>query len=179
MDTQPHQPDGSGGDTASGSASASDIDVAGGEIDRRTQQFEERRVALDALSDEQLKARFWELSHQMMEPVVELARTHTSPSIERSILLRMGIDSVSSHGVVDRIHDRGLLGKGAGHVVLKVAHQLGVDVRAAAAAIAADDTVLDGLFTPTSAASSTAASSTAASTPATPTTATTTEGARR
>lgn len=174
MDTQPHQPDGSGGDTASGSASASDIDVAGGEIDRRTQQFEERRVALDALSDEQLKARFWELSHQMMEPVVELARTHTSPSIERSILLRMGIDSVSSHGVVDRIHDRGLLGKGAGHVVLKVAHQLGVDVRAAAAAIAADDTVLDGLFTPTS-----AASSTAASTPATPTTATTTEGARR
>ena len=170
MDTQPHQPDGSSGGTPSGTGS----DVAGGEIDRRAQQFEERRVALDALSDEQLKARFWELSHQMMEPVVELARTHTSPSIERSILLRMGIDSVSSHGVVDRIHDRGLLGKGAGHVVLKVAHQLGVDVRAAAAAIAADDTVLDGLFTPTS-----AASSTAASTPATPTTATTTEGARR
>ncbi len=169
MDTQPHQPDGSSGDTASDSASARDIDVAGGEIDRRTQQFEERRVALDALSDEQLKARFWELSHQMMEPVVELARTHTSPSIERSILLRMGIDSVSSHGVVDRIHDRGLLGKGAGHVVLKVAHQLGVDVRAAAAAIAADDTVLDGLFTPTS-----AAPTSAASTPAT-----TTEGARR
>ena len=174
MDTQPHQPDGSGGDTASGTASASDINVAGGEIDRRAQQFEERRVALDALSDEQLKARFWELSHQMMEPVVELARTHTSPSIERSILLRMGIDSVSSHGVVDRIHDRGLLGKGAGHVVLKVAHQLGVDVRAAAAAIAADDTVLDGLFTPTSAAPTSAASSTAASTPAT-----TIEGARR
>lgn len=174
MDTQPHQPDGSGGDTASGTASASDINVADGEIDRRAQQFEERRVALDALSDEQLKTRFWELSHQMMEPVVELARTHTSPSIERSILLRMGIDSVSSHGVVDRIHDRGLLGKGAGHVVLKVAHQLGVDVRAAAAAIAADDTVLDGLFTPTS-----AASSTAASTPATAPTATTTEGARR
>ena len=174
MDTQPHQPDGSSGDTASGTPSGTGSDVAGGEIDRRTRQFEERRVALDALSDEQLKARFWELSHQMMEPVVELARTHTSPSIERSILLRMGIDSVSSHGVVDRIHDRGLLGKGAGHVVLKVAHQLGVDVRAAAAAIAADDTVLDGLFTPTS-----AASSTAASTPATPPTATTTEGARR
>ena len=147
MDTQPHQPDGSSGGTPSGTGS----DVAGGEIDR------------------QLKARFWELSHQMMEPVVELARTHTSPSIERSILLRMGIDSVSSHGVVDRIHDRGLLGKGAGHVVLKVAHQLGVDVRAAAAAIAADDTVLDGLFTPTS-----AAPTSAASTPAT-----TTEGARR
>lgn len=137
--------------------------------DARLARFEQRRTQLDAMTDEQLKARFWELSHQMMEPVVELARTHTSPSIERSILLRMGIDSVSSHGVVDRIHDRGLLGKGAGHVVLKVAHQLGVDVRAAAAAIAADDTVLDGLFTPTSAAPTSAAS----------TTATTTEGARR
>ncbi len=137
--------------------------------DARLARFEQRRTQLDAMTDEQLKARFWELSHQMMEPVVELARTHTSPSIERSILLRMGIDSVSSHGVVDRIHDRGLLGKGAGHVVLKVAHQLGVDVRAAAAAIAADDTVLDGLFTPTS-----AAPTSAASTPAT-----TTEGARR
>lgn len=137
--------------------------------DARLARFEQRRTQLDAMTDEQLKARFWELSHQMMEPVVELARTHTSPSIERSILLRMGIDSVSSHGVVDRIHDRGLLGKGAGHVVLKVAHQLGVDVRAAAAAIAADDTVLDGLFTPTS-----AAPTSAASTPAT-----TTEEARR
>ncbi|AKT51335.1 D-ornithine 4,5-aminomutase subunit OraS [Arsenicicoccus sp. oral taxon 190] len=117
--------------------------------DARLARFEQRRTQLDAMSDAQLKDRFWELSHEMMKPVVELARTHTSPSIERSILLRMGIDSVSSHGVVDRIHDKGLLGKGAGHVVLKVAHQLGVDVRAAAAAIAADDTVLDGLFAST------------------------------
>ena len=32
--------------------------------------------------------------------IVDLARSHTSPSIERSVLLRMGIDSVSSQGVV-------------------------------------------------------------------------------
>ncbi|MCH8613728.1 D-ornithine 4,5-aminomutase subunit OraS [Arsenicicoccus dermatophilus] len=119
--------------------------------DERTARFARRQAELDAMSDEDLKARFWELSHQMMEPVVELARTHTSPSIERSILLRMGIDSVSSHGVVDKIHDKGLLGKGAGHVVLKVSHKLGCDVRAAATAITDDDSVLDGLFDTTTA----------------------------
>lgn len=114
--------------------------------DERTARFERRQAELAAMSDEELKERFWALSRQMMEPVVELARTHTSPSIERSVLLRMGIDSVSSHGVVDAIHDKGLLGKGAGHVVLRLAHQRGLDVRAAAAAILQDATVLDGLF---------------------------------
>jgi D-ornithine 4,5-aminomutase subunit alpha len=58
----------------------------------------------------------------------------------------MGIDSVSSQGVVKRIHDAGLLGKGAGHVVLKVSRKTGTDVRAAAQAILDDRTVLDGLF---------------------------------
>jgi D-ornithine 4,5-aminomutase subunit alpha len=78
--------------------------------------------------------------------MVDLARTHTSPSIERSVLLRMGIDSVSSQGVVSTIHDAGLLGKGAGHVLLRLAQRQGIDVRAAAAAVLADPTVLDGLF---------------------------------
>ena len=79
---------------------------------------------------------------------MDLAKTHTSPSIERSVLLRMGIDSVSSsHGVVDRIHDAGLLGKGAGHVVLKLSQKTGTDVRAAAAGDPRRPrTVLQGLF---------------------------------
>lgn len=78
----------------------------------RQQTFKQRQ--LDKLTDEQLKERFWQLTNQIVKPIVELAKTHTSPSIERSILLRMGIDSVSSHGVVQRILDAGLLGKGLG-----------------------------------------------------------------
>jgi len=58
----------------------------------------------------------------------------------------MGIDSVSSHGVVERIHEAGLLGKGAGQVLLKVAQKNGTDVRAAAAAILENKDVLQGLF---------------------------------
>ena len=114
--------------------------------DERIAHFEKRRAELNKLSDEQLKARFWELCNQVMNPIVDLARTHTSPSIERSVLLRMGIDSVSSHGVVDRIYEAGLLGKGAGHVVLKLSQKTGKTVREATAAILEDKEVLQGLF---------------------------------
>lgn len=112
----------------------------------RMARFEQRRAELKPLSDEQLKARFWELCDQVVAPIVDLARTHTSPSIERAVLLRMGIDSVSSHGVVDRIAEAGLLGKGAGHVLLKLSQKTGKDARAAAAAILENKDVLQGLF---------------------------------
>jgi len=112
----------------------------------RIARFEERRAPLAKLSDEELKARFWKLTNEVVAPIVDLARGHTSPSIERSVLLRMGVDSVSSQGVVKRILDAGLLGKGAGHVVLRVGRKTGKDVRAAAQAILDDATVLEGLF---------------------------------
>ncbi|MCL4808221.1 MAG: ornithine aminomutase [Thermoanaerobaculia bacterium] len=114
--------------------------------DDRITRFESRREALAKLSDEELKTRFWELTTRVVEPIVELAKGHTSPSIERSVLLRMGIDSVSSQGVVKRILDAGLLGKGAGHVVLRVGRKTGTDARGAAQAILDDATVLEGLF---------------------------------
>lgn len=112
----------------------------------RIAKFEQRRAELHQLSDEQLKARFWDLCNQVVEPIVDLARTHTSPSIERSVLLRMGIDSVTSQGVVSRVLEAGLLGKGAGHVVLKVAQKTGKDVRGAAAEIVENKDILNGLF---------------------------------
>jgi len=114
--------------------------------DSRIERFEKRREELKNMSDEELKTLFWQLCDQAVAPIVDLAKTHTSPSIERSVLLRMGIDSISSHGVVDRIYEAGLLGKGAGHVVLKLAKKNGTDVRAAAAAILENKDVLNGLF---------------------------------
>jgi D-ornithine 4,5-aminomutase subunit alpha len=113
--------------------------------DDRIARFEARQTELNSLSDEQLKERFWNLCSQVVDPIVDLARTHTSPSIERSVLLRMGIDSIAAHAVVERVHQAGLLGKGAGHVVLKVAERRGTDVRAAAQAIADDASVLQEL----------------------------------
>ena len=112
----------------------------------RIKKFEARRQQLKNMSDEQLKERFWELCDQMVEPMVEYGRKYTSPSIERSVLLRMGIDSVTSQGVVSRVNEAGLLGKGAGHVVLKLSQKLGVDLRASAKRIIEDKNALQNLF---------------------------------
>jgi len=114
--------------------------------DEHVERFEKRRIELNTLSDEELKTRFWELCDQVVAPIVDLARTHTSPSIERSVLLRMGIDSITSHAVVDRILEAGLLGKGAGHVLLEVAKSRNLDLRSAAAAILENKEILNGLF---------------------------------
>ncbi len=112
----------------------------------RIARFQERQIELKKMSDEELKNRFWDLCNQMVEPIVTLAKTHTSPSIERSVLLRMGIDSITAHGVVDRIYEAGLLGKGAGHVVLKLSQKTGKNLRETAAAILENKEILQGLF---------------------------------
>jgi D-ornithine 4,5-aminomutase subunit alpha len=112
----------------------------------RIARFEKRQAELKQMSDAELKERFWLLCDQLVEPIVEMSKTHTSPSIERSVLLRMGIDSISAHGVVDRIYEAGLLGKGAGHVVLKLSQKSGKSVREAAAAILENKEVLQGVF---------------------------------
>ena len=83
----------------------------------REDTYLQERAHLAGLTDEQLEARFWELSEQIVAPLVELARTHTSPSIERSVLMRMGIDSRTCMAVVAECEKRGLLGHGVGQVV--------------------------------------------------------------
>jgi D-ornithine 4,5-aminomutase subunit alpha len=88
--------------------------------------FEDRRKKLAGLSDEQLRARFWQLAEQVVSPLVELARTHTTPSIERSVLLRGGLSSVEAGRVVAGAVQRGLLGFGAGGLVLRLAKKRGV-----------------------------------------------------
>ena len=85
----------------------------------RKDDFQERRKHLANLSDEQLYQRFWDLLDQVVDPLAELAKTHPSPAIERSVLLRMGFSSLEAKGIVEKCQQFGLLGKGAGNVVLK------------------------------------------------------------
>jgi D-ornithine 4,5-aminomutase subunit alpha len=87
----------------------------------REDTYPEIRGHLAKLTDEELEARFWELAQRVVDPMVELARTHTSPSIERSVLMRMGVDSPTCMAVAGECEKRGLLGHGAGQVVLHCA----------------------------------------------------------
>ena len=112
----------------------------------RVERYEALRSELADLDDAALKERFWQLCEEVMTPVVDLARSHTPPSIERSVLLRMGIDSVTTHAVVENVFAAGLGGKGAGHAVLRLSRRDGIDLCKAAARIAEDPKTLDGLF---------------------------------
>ncbi|MBN1883213.1 MAG: ornithine aminomutase subunit alpha [Deltaproteobacteria bacterium] len=97
----------------------------------RADDFEKRRAHLADMSDERLKDYFWELVNTIIQPLVEEAKGHTSPSIERSVLLRMGFSSLEAKALVTMITDRGLLGSGAGRVVYRAAEAADVDVRTA------------------------------------------------
>ena len=105
----------------------------------RDDTYKAVRGHLADLTDEQLEARFWELTQQTVDPLVDLARTHTSPSIERSVLMRMGLDSLTSVAVVAECEKRRLLRHGAGHVVLVCMRAWGCDAVEAGRRLAAGE----------------------------------------
>jgi D-ornithine 4,5-aminomutase subunit alpha len=97
----------------------------------RKDDFNARRKHLANMTDEQLHDHFWSLVDRIVQPLVDEARTHTSPAIERSILLRMGFSSLETKPLVNRMLEKGVLGHGAGNLVLKLAQQKGISVREA------------------------------------------------
>jgi len=101
----------------------------------RPDDFEMRRSHLESMSDEELHTYFWELVDQIVAPLIEEARTHTTPSIERSVLLRMGFSSIESKQLVKQLYQHGLLGHGAGSLVLELAKTKGITIREAGEAL--------------------------------------------
>jgi D-ornithine 4,5-aminomutase subunit alpha len=104
----------------------------------KTQTFEERRKHLAAYDDDALRDYFWKLADRAVAPMVELAKTHTTPSIERSVLLRMGFSSIESKAIVDAVERAGLLSKGAGGVVYKVHRATSMSLREAGLSLLGD-----------------------------------------
>lgn len=96
---------------------------------KRVDDFQERRKHLANLSEEELEDRFWQLAEKVVDPIVDLAKKNTSPSIERSVLLRMGFSSVEAKSIVDGAIDRGLIGKGVGHIVYRLAKEKNMEIR--------------------------------------------------
>ena len=103
---------------------------------RREDDFAERRKHIAHLSDEELYNRFWELTAQVVDPLLELGKKNTTPSVERAVLLRMGVSSLDTQAIVHGCMDRGLMGHGAGHVVYKVAKEKNLSIRDASIALA-------------------------------------------
>ena len=101
----------------------------------RPDDFEARRAHLASMSDEALHARFWDLVERIVAPLIVEARTHTSPAIERSVLMRMGFSSIECKQLVDQMQQRDLLGHGAGRLVLELAKSRGLSLRDAGQAL--------------------------------------------
>ncbi len=101
----------------------------------RRDDFQERRKHLAGLSEQELHRRFWELAEKIVDPLVELAKRNTSPSIERSVLLRMGLSSLEAKDLVQKIYEKDLLGRGAGHIVWRIAQEKGLGIREAGQAL--------------------------------------------
>lgn len=98
---------------------------------KRSDDFEKRREHLKDLSDEELYNKFWELAEKIMDPLLDLGKKNTTPSIERSVLLRMGFSSLEVKPIVEGIMNKGLMKKGAGNVVWRLSKYLNVSVREA------------------------------------------------
>jgi D-ornithine 4,5-aminomutase subunit alpha len=103
----------------------------------RADDFDSRRAHLRALSDEELHAYFWSLADKLVAPLIAEARTHTSASIERSVLLRMGFSSVEAKILIDRMGERDLLAYGSGRQLLELAKANKISVREAGTALLA------------------------------------------
>ncbi len=97
----------------------------------RQDDYLDRRKHLANLTDEELKQRFWELADKIVNPLIDLAKRHTTPAIERSVLLRMGFSSIEAKAIVEKVIDNGLKGKGAGHVVYRLAQIKNLSIREA------------------------------------------------
>ena len=98
---------------------------------KRTDDFEVRRQHLRAMSDEELKTYFWQLAQQVVDPLLEYGRTHTSPSVERSVLLRMGFSSLEAKPMVDYAITNNLIGHGVGNIVYRLAKSENLSIREA------------------------------------------------
>jgi D-ornithine 4,5-aminomutase subunit alpha len=105
----------------------------------RNDDFNSRREHLKNMSDEQLHDHFWSLVDRMVQPLVEEARTHTSPSIERSVLMRMGFSSIETKPIVNKMLEKGFLRHGAGRLVLHLAQKKGISVREAGLGLMRDE----------------------------------------
>lgn len=97
----------------------------------RDDDFTKRREHLANLSNEELKQRFWDLAEKAVEPLLQLAKTHTSPAVERSVLLRMGFSSLEAKPLVEGAVDRGLISKGVGHIIYRISKDKNITVRQA------------------------------------------------
>lgn len=98
---------------------------------KREDDFKVRRKHLENLSSSELDKRFWEMCEKIVDPMIKLAKENTTPSIERSVLMRMGFSSTEATEIVNKTIENGLMAKGCGHLVYRLSKDRNIGVREA------------------------------------------------
>lgn len=107
----------------------------------RNDDFIERRKHLDNYSDQELKTLFYELTDQLIDPLLDLARDYTTPAIERSVLMRMGFSSLEAKAITDKLFEHDLLAFGAGHIVYRFHLDYHMSIREAGLKLLEEDNI--------------------------------------
>lgn len=107
-------------------------------VKAKADTFENDRAHLKGLSDQEIHERFWKLTQEIIDPFLDLAHKNTTPSVERSVILRMGFSSMEAKVLVDKVMDHNLMSKGAGHVVYAVSKEKNISIREAGLALIED-----------------------------------------
>ncbi|MDR1558572.1 MAG: ornithine aminomutase subunit alpha [Clostridiales bacterium] len=103
---------------------------------KRADDFETRREHLKGMSAGELRDHFWSLAEKIVDPLLTLGYENTSPSVERSILLRMGFSSLEAKPIVEEAVSRNLLGHGAGNIVYRLAKSRNLSIKDAGISLA-------------------------------------------
>ncbi|MEG1528537.1 MAG: ornithine aminomutase subunit alpha [Clostridia bacterium] len=98
---------------------------------KRADDYATRRAHLADLTDKQLEDYFWKLTGDLVDPLIKLGYENTTPSIERSVLLRMGFSSLEAKPLVNSAIEHNLIGFGVGNVIYRLAKHLNKNVREA------------------------------------------------
>ena len=100
-------------------------------VQRKEDTFLQDRKHLENLSDQEVYDKFWALTAEIIAPLMDLADKNTTPSVERSIVLRLGFSSIEAKAIVEKVMDYGLMSKGAGHVIYIAAKENNVSIKEA------------------------------------------------
>lgn len=98
-------------------------------VQRKEDTFLQDRKHLENLSDQEIHELFWELTGKIIDPLLELGYKNTTPSVERSVLLRLGFSSIEAKALVEKVMDAKLMSKGAGHVVYVASKENNVSIK--------------------------------------------------
>ena len=100
-------------------------------VQRKEDTFQNDRKHLENLSDQEIHDKFWALTQEIIDPLLELGKKNTTPSVERSVVLRLGFSSIEAKAIVEKVMDYGLMSKGAGHVIYVASKENNVSIKEA------------------------------------------------